>query len=387
LTKPQYPPEPKMTTIVHLLPHFRNDGNGIVNAVVDLACSQACSGFQVTCIGAYDGAFAPLLRSRQVAALVIINPRHDPFAQFSYILRLYALLTRLRPLVVHAHTVPTALAAKALQPLLGFNLVTTAHNDPRWRSALLGVGDRVVCVSAAVAEGMRRLRISEAKLKVVLNGPLGSPRRPKIAHRPIVAKLDSPAILTITGLHTFKGVQDLIEAFSVARKSVPGLSLYIVGHGPANAKLRRRAAHAGCEDCIHFLGFVDDPRPYLAHADIFVLASHREAFGLVLAEAREAGCAIIGTNVGGIPEVLEGGRAGILVPPRDPSALGQALVRLLTDQDALKDWQRRALANLNWLNVERVSREMLAVYDDSRIRAEHAVGAGRPGATKQVPEA
>ena len=85
--------------------------------------------------------------------------------------------------------------------------------------------------------------------------------------------------------------------------------------------------------------FKNSPQPYMQAADIFVLASRREAFGLVLVEARQVGCAIIASEVDGIPEALDHGAAGILFPPSDIPALTRHLVRLLTD-----DLERKALA-------------------------------------------
>jgi glycosyltransferase involved in cell wall biosynthesis len=99
--------------------------------------------------------------------------------------------------------------------------------------------------------------------------------------------------------------------------------------------------------------------------DIFVLASHREPFGLVIPEAREAGCAIIASNVDGIPEALDNGQAGLLVPAKDSHALAEALVQLLSDPKNLGEWKNRASQNLDWLNVERVNQETLAVYQEA----------------------
>jgi glycosyltransferase involved in cell wall biosynthesis len=252
--------------------------------------------------------------------------------------------------------------AKLLQPLLGFGLVTSVHNGPRFKNFLLAVGDRVICVSMAVAEGMKRLPVSDHKLRIVKNGPLGSPRWAQSDSAPLKVVVSKPAIVTLAGLHTFKGVQDLIKAFAIARESVPNLSMYILGEGPKRSRLETLSARLSCEDHIHFEGFVEDPRPYLAQADVFVLPSHREAFGLSLAEAREAGCAVIGTNVGGISEVLEDGRSGILVPPKSPGELGRILIQLFADREILTSWQKRASANLSWLHVDRVARETIEIY-------------------------
>jgi glycosyltransferase involved in cell wall biosynthesis len=351
-------------TIVHLLPHFQNDGNGVVYVATDLAYAQSAAGHSVACIGSRDGSLAELLQDRSVTTYLVGEFRLDPFTNLRNIARLFSLLKTARPQVVHAHTITTALIAKLLQPLLGFSLVTSVHNGPRLRNFLLGVGDRIICVSAAVAEGMKRLHIPDSKLRIVRNGPLGSFRKPGVDAELSEVIVDKPAIVTLAGLHTYKGVQDLIEAFAIAQKSIPDLSLYILGKGPAKPYLQMRAGRLNCNDRIHFKGFIASPRPYLAQADVFVLASHREAFGLSLAEAREAGCAVIGTNVGGIPEVLEGGRAGILVTAKTPIEIGRVLVQLFADEKLLRSWQKRAAENLSWLYVDRVSRETTEVYTE-----------------------
>jgi glycosyltransferase involved in cell wall biosynthesis len=264
--------------------------------------------------------------------------------------------------VVHAHTISTALAAKILKPLVGYNLVTSVHNGPRRRNLLLAVGDSVICVSAAVAEGLKKLPLTNRKLRIVRNGPLGSPR--KSGSPKLDAAVSEPAILTMAGLHAHKGVDDLIEAFAVARRSIPELSMYILGEGPERHRLETHADRLACGDRIHFKGFVSDPRSYLAKADVFVLPSHMEAFGLSIAEAREAGCAVIGMKIGGIPEVLEDGRRGILLPKKNPSELARVIVELFSDEGLLQLWQDRASSNLSWLHVDRVCQETLSIYSE-----------------------
>ena len=91
---------------------------------------------------------------------------------------------------------------------------------------------------------------------------------------------------------------------------MPAAFLYLVGTGPYRQAYEELANQTGFGDRIQFCGCQADPRPYLLGSDLFVLASHAEPGGLVLAEAREAGCAIIATSVGGIPEMLDGGKRG-----------------------------------------------------------------------------
>jgi len=81
------------------------------------------------------------------------------------------------------------------------------------------------------------------------------------------------------------------------------------------------------------------------------LASHRDPCPLVLSEAREAGLAIVATEVDGIPEALDHGKAGILLLAQDSHHLAQALVKLLSDANILQEWKQRSQDNLEWLNV------------------------------------
>jgi glycosyltransferase involved in cell wall biosynthesis len=350
--------------IAHLLPHFENGGNGVVYAATDLACAQSVAGHSVACIGNRSGSLAKLLQDYSVATYVVADFKLKSFDNLRSLPRLFRVLKALRPQVVHAHSIPTALMAKLLQPMLGFNLVTSVHNMSGLKNIWLGVGDRVICVSAAVGESMKRLCFPAAKIRVIRNGPLDSPRRPHRPAGPLEVVISKPAIVTVAALQTHKGIDDLIEAFALTRKSIPDLSMYILGDGPEKCSLQALAERLDCRDRIYFEGFVRDPRPYLAQADIFVLASHREAFGMALAEAREAGCAAIGTNAGGIPEVLENGRAGIIVPVGNPADVSRALVRLLVNPTLLRFWQKRAATNLSWLRLGRVSEETLSAYTE-----------------------
>jgi glycosyltransferase involved in cell wall biosynthesis len=356
------------------MPHFADDGNGVVYVATDLAYAQSEGGLSVACIGGRAGAQIELLRSRGVEVHSLTNFGSNPYFSPRGLSRLWGLLRTLDPQIVHAHTIPSALAAKFFQMHLGFDLVTSVHNGPRLKNLLLGVGDRIICVSAAVEHSMRRFPISARKLKTVRNGPLGSPRRPRVRSARSETSRQSPLIVTLAGLHTYKGIEDLIEAFAIARRSIPDISMCILGEGPERANLQKKVDLLGCGDRIHFLGFVNDPRIYLAKAAIFVLPSHREAFGLALAEAREAGCAVVATNVGGIPEVLEQGRRGILLPAKNPIELGRVVVELLSNPAMLRIWQERAASNLAWLGIDRACRETIDVYSELINRSSLALG-------------
>ena len=104
--------------------------------------------------------------------------------------------------------------------------------------------------------------------------------------------------------------------------------------------------------------------------NIFVLPSHADPAPLVLSEAREAGCAVIGSSVDGIPQLLEDGEAGLLVPPRDPAALAGMLGHLLEAPERIADWRRKSQFRIERLTIERVARETLEVYYSAMPRSK-----------------
>src|SRR5688572_20305894 len=152
-----------------------------------------------------------------------------------------------------------------------------------------------------------------------------------------------------------KGLSDLIEALAILERG--RFELEILGSGPDERRLKDLAARLGVSRKVIFAGSVcrsEIPGRY-RDADIFTLASREEAFGNVFAEAMASGLPIVGSTVGGIPELVEHGKNGYLVPPREPAAIAAA-IRLLADSPDLRSEigrrnRARAEANLSWARV------------------------------------
>jgi glycosyltransferase involved in cell wall biosynthesis len=350
--------------ILHLAPHCREDGNGVVNVAVDYACLHAAAGHSVGFASSH-GSLLSLLENYGVQHFAIDQDWARPISLAKGFFKLQRVIDQFKPDIVHAHAVPGALLASCLRGRSSFRLVTSIHSTHRLSVTLMGVGDAVVAVSSAAASMMRRWGVPEHKLRVVKNGPLASPRRSGAFLLSDSLTVRPPAIVTVAGLLRNKGISDLIAAFTLMSASVPEASLYIVGRGPERSKLEAQAAASGCADRIHFTGFIKDPRPYLFAADIFVLASYHEAFGLVLAEAREARCAVVASDVGGIREALDDGDAGILLPAGQPHILANTLASLLGDHRELERWKTSAAQNLGWLLATRAASETLGVYKEA----------------------
>ena len=343
--------------ILHLLNHT-NRLNGHVHAAVDLACAQVKLGHNVA-IASGGGDFDVLLASHQVEAMRLDHSRR-PASLIKSLGSLYNIRRDWRPDVVHAHMMTSALLAWPVCRLTSVPLITTVHNEFQKSSILMGLGTRVIAVSEAVGRSMQRRGISASRMNVVLNGTIGSARFDGKDRTP--RQLQRPAIIFVGGLHPRKGLPDLFSAFDAVYRRFPNAKLTVVGDGPYRREYTQLVDGLDCAKAVEFLGAQDEPFPFLLGADIFVLPSHADPAPLVLSEAREAGCAIIATRVDGIPQLLEHGKAGILVPSQDPTALATSICSLLENPQKLTEWKQKSQFNVVNLTIERVARQTLEVY-------------------------
>ncbi|MDR5811946.1 glycosyltransferase family 4 protein [Caballeronia sp. LZ019] len=355
--------------IVHLASHAQTIGNGTVNMMVDLACMQARMGQDVV-VASSGGGFEPLLRRHGITHIPLQQSR-QPWRVPSMIAGFNRLIDRFDPDIVHAHMMTGALISRFGSMRRRFALVTTVHHELQKSASLVRAGDRMVAVSDAVARTLEERGIGRERLSVVLNGAVGAPR---LVCRPMArqVRLKHPNVVCVAGLYRRKGIADLLRAFALVRAQtedqrsfVPEPHLYLIGDGPERDAMEALAAELGIAHAVEFTGFVADPRPYLACADVFALASHQDPCPLVIAEAREAGCAIVATRVGGIPDLLDDGAAGVLVPPGDPAQFAAKLRWLLIDSPARGQYASRARDDLQRLSVERVASDYMTVYQQT----------------------
>lgn len=342
--------------IVHLLKHGSR-GNGSVHVAVDLACAQADAGHEVV-FAAARPAYAEVLAAHGVEVAELPEPlgaRDVPGSGAA----LLALIRRFRPDVVNAHMMSSAVLAYPICKVLRIPLVTTMHNSFDSHSALMRLGTVVVAVSGAERDLLLSRGYRPEKVITIFNGADQSPREGVITDD---APLARPCVVTLSGLHPRKAVGDVIAAFARIAADFPQWHLNVIGWGADRGRLEQVAVELGVASQVHFLGSTPAPRPLLEQADIFATATLADPCPLTVMEARAAGCAIVATSVGGIPETLEQGGAGQLVPVHDPGAMARSLRRLMADPAELRAWRARALDGAEFYTVKRMSDDYLGLF-------------------------
>jgi glycosyltransferase involved in cell wall biosynthesis len=350
-----------MYRIIHVLNDVRNLGNGIINAALDIACGQAMAGHDVT-VASAGGEYEELLRTMGIRHLLLDQKRsigNVPKALY----RFNAIVSAQKPDIVHCHNMTGTVLATILKPFHSYSVVGHLHSLHQRSSKVMRIADRTIAVSKEVGNEFIKLGLPAHKMRFVENAVIGSPRYAAY-EKATPPQLDQPSIVTVAGMYQRKGITELLNAFEAVTKTVPNASLYLIGDGPDIGEFKRQAAALKSRDRVHFLGFRSDFQAYMQQSTVFVLASRLDSFPLVLIEAREMGCTIVGTEVGGVPELLNYGKAGLLVPPMDEKALGDALVRVLTDPEKAAELKRGAVENLDRFRLEHMIRNVDMVYSE-----------------------
>lgn len=191
---------------------------------------------------------------------------------------------------------------------------------------------------ATSTDWQRRTHLSLSKIVTIHNGIDASQfhRREdqRVARAALGLPMDDYVIVGAVGrLEEAKGFAHLIDAFAAVRARCEKVRLVFAGQGPLKSLLQQRASDAGVSDRVTFLGFCNDVQRVYDAVDILALSSLCEALPYVLLEAMASRLPIIGTRVGGVPEVIADGESGFLVPPRDKGAMTSALRALIVSAD------------------------------------------------------
>lgn len=213
--------------------------------------------------------------------------------------------------------------------------------------------DAVACVSKAQADKVRRAGVAEEKIAVIQNsiGPeaIVEPDAAVRAEMEGWFALKPRWLIGAAGRFSpEKGFDIFVEAAAIVAKHRPEAGFILFGDGPMRPDIERRIAERGLQGKFILAGFRTDLVRYLPNLDLGVMSSYTEGLPVILLEAGAAGVPTVATAVGGIPEVIDDGQSGCLVPSGDANALAQRIVALLDD-----DVRRRAMGTAARQRIER----------------------------------
>jgi len=240
---------------------------------------------------------------------------------------------------------------------------------------LMAGTDRVIASAASVRDFyIRQVHADPAKVDVIYNAVDFAQAEPKISRAEVRTALGIPADVPVAGviarLTEQKGHRFLFDALAT-RRELANVHLLVIGGGELRDALGQRASALGLTLRVHFLGARRDLGDLLAAMDVFVMPSLWEGLPLSMVLAMGAGIPVVATAVAGIPEVVDAGRTGLLVPPGDAAALGDALARLFTDGALRAQLGRDARASvLPRFGIDKYVESIVALYD--RLLNGHA---------------
>lgn len=256
--------------------------------------------------------------------------------------------------IVHAHngrthlsTVMATLMARRGVAVFTQHFITPGHTlSHGWKARLFsGVHRfvnartrRFIAISNAVKASIAaRDDAPLARIHVVYNG-IGDPLQtsleaPEKVRARYGVSATAPLVVCAARLQVEKDHESLLSAWVGVQRDLPAARLLLAGEGELQAELQARIEAAGIAPSVQLMGFVEDAFSLINAADVFVLSSPAEAFGLVFLEAMGLSKPIVACDRGAAPEIVTAGECGLLVPPCSPVALEAALLRLLRDSE------------------------------------------------------
>jgi glycosyltransferase involved in cell wall biosynthesis len=305
----------------------------------------------------------------------VVSPPRDPRMPIG----IWNHLERLAPTVIHVRNLgpwPDTTLARLFRwprtPLVwSFHGVESLSVLPIARRLAFRVAGAITSRIFAVSEAAKDMLVDltgipNQRIEVILNG-IDTHEYAPPAERPDRSDRKRLVVAAVGRLEPIKNHVLLVEAAGLLAREGVDIELRFAGTGSMEPILRSRANELGIADRVKLLGYVADVPRFLHDLDVFVLTSDSEGNPNALLEAMSTGLPCVATSVGAVADLLERGRAGMLVPPRDAGALAKALSRLA----ASKELRRRLGANARERIIREYSLErMLDAYEDLYRRPE-----------------
>jgi glycosyltransferase involved in cell wall biosynthesis len=279
--------------------------------------------------------------------------------------------------VLHAHCFDPTFVGLVVARIANIPFVYTRHHSDhnvrlgkRWHTRMDAWCGRHANRAIAVSEATKRVMVEiegipEDKIVVVYNGvqPPAKPSAMSVAClRQELGTAGEPVCLVIARLHEEKGHRVLFDALGEILPRLGPLTVLLAGEGPHLDQLQSEVRSRGLESCVRFLGRRADIPALISLSSVVVLPSLAESFGFAVLEAMSLCRPVIASATGGIPEVVIDGETGVLVPPGDAQALGEALYGVVKNREWASTLGKEGCRRASLFSAERMIRGYENVY-------------------------
>lgn len=285
---------------------------------------------------------------------------------------------KLRFDIIHAHfTYPAGFVGAKLKEKYKKPLIITIHENRDWFLNEVSSGDKkliyswhnankIIRVNKRDLKELKKIGINESKLLSIPNGfspDIFKPMNTNVARKRLGLSVGKKILVNIANLEEYKGQKYLIEAMKKVLTKRDDVLLYIVGQGSLKKPLQLMINKCGLQNDVVLAGGNKPSREiplWMNACGVFVLSSLSEGNPTVMFEALGCGKPFVGTNVGGIPEIIINTKLGILVEPKDVNGLAKAILKAL-DTKWNKDYILNYAKQFTW---DRIAEKILGVYDE-----------------------
>lgn len=337
-----------------------------------------------------DNSYQPIFLIRQTPELAIWATELQKKGFITYLcpskskhslinwLYLSRIIRKEKPALLHAH-IWNPMACKYVFLSKQFSkipLVITEHDPFRlgfikslYKRWAIRQADQIITVSKANQKLLSDLYpLVKEKIFTVHNGIslktnlISNDQKKRIRKELFKASEHNQILLSVGTLHPRKGFKYLIKAFQKVHHKNPSTRLIIAGEGPERPILEKLISNLGLVNKILLLGQRNNINQLMQSADLFILPSLKEAFGLVIIEAFSAGLPVIATEVGGIPEIIVNQKNGLLIKPGNKFAIEKAIEKLLRHSQLAQTLAKNAKITLKEFSADKMAQETEKIY-------------------------